>query len=457
MGQYLSAPITEKESGEGQTDSIAYGFAGMQGWRVAMEDAHIVDVEFDTSTKTALFSVFDGHGGRAVAHFAAKYLPGRIMATKAYAAGDLGAAVAEAYLELDQLMDAPAGQEELDQLAAPVQKTPLTLFSDVDTSATSNTSLDSGRVSAPEEEAEEAAPSAPGVDRRLRKMNSSSEFLASHLQRASIVTPRASPEGPSTALAEHGSLGRTDTRREASALAGEEGEEVAEDPASLFGILEGASVPALAAAAPAESTEQRPRAEGAGCTALTALVRGGRLVVANTGDSRAVLSRRGVAVALTLDHKPILFEEARRIIRAGGFVRDNRINGSLNVSRALGDLDFKRNAALGPHEQMVVVTPDIEVVNLSEGDEFMIMACDGIWDVLSNQEAVDYVRRRIKNGSSLQAICESMCDHCLAPDLTGMCRGADNMSVVVVLFKRTARLDGIWGRMWSGLWGSMAK
>jgi hypothetical protein len=71
------------------------------------------------------------------------------------------------------------------------------------------------------------------------------------------------------------------------------------------------------------------------------------------GDSRCVLSRKGQAIALTLDHKPILFEEARRIIKAGGFVRDNRINGALNVSRTIGDLDFKRNVELPPSEQMV--------------------------------------------------------------------------------------------------------
>lgn len=188
-------------------------------------------------------------------------------------------------------------------------------------------------------------------------------------------------------------------------------------------------------------------ATGQGCTAVSVAIRpDNTVVVANTGDSRCVLSRRGEATPLTLDHKPVIFEEARRIIRAGGFVRDNRVNGALNVSRTIGDLDFKRNAELPQTEQMVVATPDITELKLQDGDEFLIIACDGIWDVLSNQEAVDFVRRRIKQGQSLKQICEAMCDACLAPDLKGLCRGADNMSVIVVLFKETANLDSWWVR-----------
>lgn len=186
------------------------------------------------------------------------------------------------------------------------------------------------------------------------------------------------------------------------------------------------------------------KATGMGCTAVAALIRGRDVTIANTGDSRCVISRRGVAEPLTLDHKPVLLEEAERIMNAGGFVRDNRVNGALNVSRTIGDLDFKKNDNLPHTHQMVVATPDITTFELQKGDEFLILACDGIWDVLSNQEAVDFVRKRIKQGQDLGSICEDMCDHCLAPDLKGLCRGADNMSVIILLFRETAELSGPW-------------
>jgi serine/threonine protein phosphatase PrpC len=102
-------------------------------------------------------------------------------------------------------------------------------------------------------------------------------------------------------------------------------------------------------------------------------------------------------------------------------VRDNRINGALNVSRTLGDLNFKRNGDLTHQEQMVVATPELRVRRLQQGDEFMILACDGIWDVMTNQDAVDFVRKRFK-AKPLRAICEEMCDKCLAQDLKGVCK-----------------------------------
>ena len=64
-------------------------------------------------------------------------------------------------------------------------------------------------------------------------------------------------------------------------------------------------------------------------------------------------------------------------------------------------------------------------------------------------QAVDFVRKRLKAGEGLRQICEAMCDACLAPDLKGLCRGADNMSVIVVLFKKHARLGGWWSALLS--------
>ena len=74
-----------------------------------------------------------------------------------------------------------------------------------------------------------------------------------------------------------------------------------------------------------------------GCTACLALIRGNKLYVANAGDSRCVLSRSGKAIDLSVDHKPEDTTEKKRIDKAGGFVTpDGRVNGNLNLSRAIG-------------------------------------------------------------------------------------------------------------------------
>lgn len=100
-----------------------------------------------------------------------------------------------------------------------------------------------------------------------------------------------------------------------------------------------------------------------GSTAVAALLVAGRLLVANVGDSRAVLSAGGGAVNLSEDHKPENELERRRIEAAGGqVIMDGRINGNLNMSRTLGDHEYKSNAKLSPIEQMISPMPDVRCI-----------------------------------------------------------------------------------------------
>jgi len=110
-----------------------------------------------------------------------------------------------------------------------------------------------------------------------------------------------------------------------------------------------------------------------------------------------------------------------------------RINGNLNLSRAIGDLEYKKKPELGPEGQMICATPDIVAVPLAEDDEFVVLACDGVWDVKTNQEVCDFVRPRLQRGEELQQIAEQLLDDCLALDpkeTHGL--GGDNMTCVVV-------------------------
>jgi len=77
-------------------------------------------------------------------------------------------------------------------------------------------------------------------------------------------------------------------------------------------------------------------------------------------------------------------------------------------------------------------------MELTPDDEFLILACDGIWDVLTNQEAVEFVRTRLVQGMTPIEICEAACDFCLADDTGGCGKGCDNMSIVVSVFKESS-------------------
>uniref|UniRef100_M4D009 protein-serine/threonine phosphatase n=1 Tax=Brassica campestris TaxID=3711 RepID=M4D009_BRACM len=124
----------------------------------------------------------------------------------------------------------------------------------------------------------------------------------------------------------------------------------------------------------------------AGSTASTAILVRDRLLVANVGDSRAVICRAGTAFAVSRDHKPDQSDERERIENAGGFVMwagTWRVGGVLAVSRSFGDRLLK---------EYVIADPEIQEEKIDDSLEFLILASDGLWDVFSNEEAVEVVK-----------------------------------------------------------------
>eukprot|EP00184_Porphyridium_aerugineum_P003099 CAMPEP_0184693802 /NCGR_PEP_ID=MMETSP0313-20130426/1958_1 /TAXON_ID=2792 /ORGANISM="Porphyridium aerugineum, Strain SAG 1380-2" /LENGTH=865 /DNA_ID=CAMNT_0027151973 /DNA_START=407 /DNA_END=3004 /DNA_ORIENTATION=+ len=121
---------------------------------------------------------------------------------------------------------------------------------------------------------------------------------------------------------------------------------------------------------------------GSGSTAVTALIRKGRLYVAHAGDSRAVISENGAAKQLTEDHRATREDEAARIEAAGGFVLMGRVEGTLAVSRGLGDEKYKK---------YVLPEPEVSLRELDPSDRFLIMATDGLWDWVKNQDAINII------------------------------------------------------------------
>uniref|UniRef100_A0A182YKV2 protein-serine/threonine phosphatase n=1 Tax=Anopheles stephensi TaxID=30069 RepID=A0A182YKV2_ANOST len=174
-----------------------------------------------------------------------------------------------------------------------------------------------------------------------------------------------------------------------------------------------------------------------GCTAVVALLHGKELYVANAGDSRCVVCRNGKAQDMSFDHKPEDTIEFERIEKAGGRVTlDGRVNGGLNLSRAIGDHGYKMNKSLPPEAQMISALPDIEKITIGPEDDFMVLACDGIWNFMTSDQVVQFVQERIhKPGMKLSKICEELFDVCLAPHTRGDGTGCDNMTAIIVQFK----------------------
>ena len=164
-----------------------------------------------------------------------------------------------------------------------------------------------------------------------------------------------------------------------------------------------------------------------------------KLYFANAGDSRVVMCRKGIAEPQSEDHKPEMDSEKTRIYKADGWISDGRVKGNLNLTRGFGDLEYKQNKNLKPEEQMITANPDIKVVDFTEDIDFVIIGCDGIWDCLTNQQACDFVQKRLKENPEIKIskIVEEMLDSIIAKDLyneSGV--GCDNMTCIVIVFKK---------------------
>ncbi len=87
------------------------------------------------------------------------------------------------------------------------------------------------------------------------------------------------------------------------------------------------------------------------------------------------------------------------------------------MSRSLGDLEYKQNRRLSPADQMITAYPEIMIENLTSDVQFMVIACDGIWDCMTNQEICDFISSRLKSKVGLKEIVEEIMDNCLATDI----------------------------------------
>lgn len=215
--------------------------------------------------------------------------------------------------------------------------------------------------------------------------------------------------------------------------------------------------------------QRRCVSDDQGCTAnvcLLSLNDTPILYCANAGDSRSILVRNSHAVPLSIDHKPSLPGERRRVLHAGGKVlgkMDPRVQGDLNLSRAIGDWRHKQNDSLPLELQMISPRPDITITNLTKEDEYIVLGCDGVWERFSSSDMANFVaalgaqggeasvspRRKsflrhslgsdeVAGNRSAAAIASAICAATIRkphefPGLPiGVTIGCDNMSVIVV-------------------------
>lgn len=169
-------------------------------------------------------------------------------------------------------------------------------------------------------------------------------------------------------------------------------------------------------------------ADTSGCTAVSCMLTPKFVICVNAGDSRAVIGTGGSTVPLSEDHKPQDDIERMRIEKAGGTIQWKRVDGDLAVSRAFGDFQYKTRPDLPPEEQKVSCEPDVRVHKRSPKDDILLVACDGLWDVFSNSDAIEFAREILLLGETDPVkLAEEMLDESLSKG------SKDNISCIVAL------------------------
>lgn len=325
-------PITKKTTVRGRVQQARisdYAFSGMQGWRMTMEDAHMVCTEIPVEGRDeplskghAIFGVMDGHGGDLTSEFAA-----------------------------DNFMSVLSSNPNLKKYAR-------------------MSSEDQSNVPGIECLRAALADTFSRLDVEIRKMQNkkNDDFLLQSKQQHQQQN----------------------------------------------------------------SGEESPRVklERSGSTCVVVIMTPSHIICANAGDSRAILRRAGSVLPLSFDHKPNNIPESERINQAGGFVKCKRVDGDLAVSRGLGDFSYKSNESLPVEQQKVIPEPEFVVYPRDEKDEFIVLACDGVWDVATNEECSSFIQTLLDEGETdLGLICEEAIDTCLDKN------SRDNMTIAMVTFK----------------------
>jgi serine/threonine protein phosphatase PrpC len=173
----------------------------------------------------------------------------------------------------------------------------------------------------------------------------------------------------------------------------------------------------------------KQKAMGVGSTAIIGIRHKNMMYIANVGDCRAIVDNQGVAFRVTHDHKPNVVREFARIQEMGGFVTTYpndvaRVNGMLAISRSLGDLH------LTPYVRW---EPEVSTFPITQHNKMMVLASDGIWDTLNDQDVIDVIQQTMKNmqAETLQEQLNICARNCI---MLAQQRGSgDNITIIIIL------------------------
>ena len=440
----LAEPISKKIYKSYEDENIRVGICLMQGWRKTMEDTALAMPNFD-GQENSLFGIFDGHGGSIVSQFVACNIENILKNSKYYKKANYEKSLVDSFILLDELLK----NKSVDTFLKKIRSHQKDLNDNMGENAGSiiNKELFNNNIkndpfadylffcSSYLDNETNLKYQFPNLDRYLKRQyligpkNSMNEIKKINLENKKRY--------PST----HRSLNNNLMSKSKSSNLAKfrlinnlkkknimEAEDINMSSSKNFSKIK-----------LAQNTDKIQLnnlfSNDIGTTANVLLLKNNYFYVANVGDSLSVMYKKEKAIKLNQEHKTTLDKEYNRIKKCGGKLINYRINGKLNITRAIGDLSYKnRNNGL-IYEQDVLAIPEVMKYSLDDVD-FIVMGSDGFWDYGDDIQTIcDNIYKEIKNNPK-KDLCDligNIFDKGLAK-ANNYLRGTDNMSCIIIQF-----------------------
>ena len=447
-----SEPETVREANREKTTydktlkSIKIGVCEMQGWRPTMEDAAIVLPNYEPNT--SLFGVLDGHGGSIISEFVSVNFKNILVKTKSYKKGNYEKALVETFLTMDELLKNrqvnnfiyethyqkerenslykkehkikkesyiklrfETGEFEFDldeiDLSNETDNIETIIFDFKNNNKNINTNNDSNIINDDANKTRQDTESAKEEEKSTKNLQIDDIFFTKSSKLNSLNNGLPSFE-------EVYNIKKCLLKFKKKQLM--TNEKINNNSSKNLKIE------------PYISYDM-------GTTANIMLIKNNVIYIANVGDSLSVMYKNKKAYNLNREHQTIIETEKDRVLKSGAKIEGYRINGMLNLTRAIGDLRFKSNKKLTRCEQSVIALPDITRIDNIDDIDFIIMGCDGIWDCVKRQVVCDFIEKEINENpeADLSEILKKIFDKCISP-VWGVILGTDNMSCIVIQF-----------------------
>jgi protein phosphatase 1G len=472
----VNQAVTEKATYDKKVSNMKIGVCEMQGWRKTMEDAAIVLPNFEKNT--SLFGVLDGHGGSIISEFVSVNFKNVLVKTKSYKDGKYEQALSETFLIMDELLinkkinnfiytthnskenkketkknetiinkdsivklrfETGVYEFDLEQIDLTIggEDTITTVFeyksknknkekntemnSTADDSKLNQSKLskiDNELIKEEEKEEKEEKGEKEEKEEKLKKEDKEDkeDKENKNLKLDDIFYKTGGKQN--VTLNGLPSFNEVFDSRKI--------ELIFEEREPKLEITKNKS---------SSSSCENLIASDMGTTVNIMLIKNGIIYIANVGDSLSVMYKNKKAYNLNREHQIIIESEKTRVLKSGATIVGYRINGMLNLTRAIGDLRFKSNKNLKRHEQSVISLPEITKIEDTEGIDFIIMGCDGVWDCVKRQMVCEFVENEIKNNpeKNLSEILKIIFDRCVSR-VSGVILGTDNMSCIIIQF-----------------------